>query len=497
MNAILRATLAGTLALGCAYAAVPANSVARASVRPYQGPGAAGRWFVAADGRATGDGSAEHPWDLATALAETSRVRPGDTVWVRGGTYTGVFTSRIAGRPDTLVVIRAVPGERATIDGAVALHGAYSALWGLEITETSLPGARISSQAGSDPRDIGGVDRVAVEMYAPGTKLINLVVHDTRLGIGTWIQAPDAEVYGCVIYRNGWDGPDRGHGHGIYAQNRDGTKRIEANIITGQYGYGIHVYGSAAAALTGFRILDNASYLNGSPSRDRSNPDILIGGGAPASDIVLSGNVTYEPGPNRTVQLGYGDRLLNGTVDVDHNVFLGRTVLHSWQQGRLVDNLLLGPGPVLVTILKAPGASLAALSLRGNALLSTTGDSAGRKIVWSDSTHLHQDVDFPSAAESPGNGDDGVSTPLIPMTRIIPNRYEPGRANIIVVDPDSTREPSVDLSTLLSRGDRFEIRAGDDYFGPAVARGTYRGRRIRLPAATSPVRAYVVSRVGG
>ena len=82
----------------------------------------------------------------------------------------------------------------------------------------------------------------AIQLLGPGTKLINLAVHDAVQGVLTTPEAPDAEVYGCLLYYNGYDAPDRGHGHGIYVQNETGTKRLVDNVIFGQFGIGIHGY---------------------------------------------------------------------------------------------------------------------------------------------------------------------------------------------------------------------------------------------------------------
>lgn len=42
--------------------------------------------------------------------------------------------------------------------------------------------------------------------------------------------AIDSEVPGCLICDNGWIGPDRDHGPGIYDQNQTGTKLVTDNI---------------------------------------------------------------------------------------------------------------------------------------------------------------------------------------------------------------------------------------------------------------------------
>src|SRR5213078_3276221 len=58
------------------------------------------------------------PWNLATALSGgNGKVQPGDTVWLRGGTYAGQFRSTLTGTAAAPIVVRQYPGERAIIDG--------------------------------------------------------------------------------------------------------------------------------------------------------------------------------------------------------------------------------------------------------------------------------------------------------------------------------------------------------------------------------------------
>ena len=77
----------------------------------------ASEWYVAANGSATGDGSRERPWDLATALAHPPAVKPGDTIWLRGGNYKlAECVTRLTGSPEKHIVVRQFPDERAIID---------------------------------------------------------------------------------------------------------------------------------------------------------------------------------------------------------------------------------------------------------------------------------------------------------------------------------------------------------------------------------------------
>ncbi|MGH2686352.1 MAG: hypothetical protein ACRDJP_12880, partial [Actinomycetota bacterium] len=176
-----------------------------------------GDLFVTPTGGPSAPGTERAPLDLATALAG-GRVKPGQTVWVGGGTYRGCFVSKVAGKAALPVVIRQRPGERAVIDGrgctqpgTLMVKGADVWFWGLEVMSSDPE--RVTTTPGSNPDDL---DRPAgVFVQAPRTKFINMVVHDNGNGFAFWKQAVDSEIYGAVIYNNGWIGPDRGHGHGV------------------------------------------------------------------------------------------------------------------------------------------------------------------------------------------------------------------------------------------------------------------------------------------
>jgi PKD repeat protein len=68
-----------------------------------------------------------------------------------------------------------------------------------------------------------------------------------------------------------------------------------------------------------------------------------------------------------------------------------------------------------------------------------------------------------------------------PKIFIRPNAYEPGRANITIFDWSHASSLSVDLSSVLSVGDSYEIRNAQNFFGAAVKTGIYGGGAISLP----------------
>jgi len=230
-------------------------------------------YFIAPWGTPLGDGTSDRPLELATMLSSRSSVNPGDTLILLGGTYHGEFVSTLAGAENNPIIIRQAPGARATIDGTLTVQGEWATYWGLEVTN--------SSRDRSKPRPTG------VNVVGPHTKFINMIVHGGGNGFGFWTPAVDSEIYGCIIFDNGWQGPDpdRGHGHGIYTQNETGTKRIVDSIIFNGFGFGIHAY-TEGGSLKGFHREGNTVFNSGSATRRNHRYDnILVGRLRPAGRI--------------------------------------------------------------------------------------------------------------------------------------------------------------------------------------------------------------------
>ena len=191
---------------------------------PTPQPSARAGYYASPSGSSWADGSKEHPWDLTTALnGGNGKVQAGDTVWMLGGTYTGDFRTALSGAPGRLVVIRQLPGARATIDGTLRADGTDIAFWGFEVMR-SAPSGRLP----------------AVESRGARQKFINLVIHDAaQQGITFWDEAVDAELYGNIVYNNG---THENLDHGTYVHNMSGTKLIQDNVFFNNLAYGIHVY---------------------------------------------------------------------------------------------------------------------------------------------------------------------------------------------------------------------------------------------------------------
>ncbi len=281
-------------------------------------------FYVSPAGTSDAAGSIGDPWNLQHALTQPSGVNPGDTIWLRGGLYAGTFVSYLNGTAASPVVVRQYPGERATLDGGnsagtavLAVRGSYTWFWGFEVMSSDP--ARQSNQSGSNPSDIHRGDGIQIWQTGdhPGFKFINLAIHDARQGVSFWKEAVDAEVNGCLIYYNGWNGTDRGHGHGIYTQNQSGTKHIVDNVIFENFDHGIQAYGSSSAYLNNYDIEGNTFSSDGIIATPDGGRNLLIGGDSTAQNLTIANNILYYKttlSPDSAFQLGYGAGCSNTAV---------------------------------------------------------------------------------------------------------------------------------------------------------------------------------------
>jgi hypothetical protein len=446
-------------------------------------------FFASPDGTLDGDGTVARPWDLATAIGRADRLSPGDTLWLLRGRYRGDFVSLLTGDSTRRVVVRQFPGHRATIDGGLTVRGDHGEYWDFEVMNSKTD--REAKAGGSSPSDYqrsGGVDD-----HGSDTKFINLIIHDTGGGFGIWSTGSNVEVYGCLIYNNGWEGPDRGHGHGIYGQNRTGTKLLEDNVVFHQFGNGFQLYGSDQAFLVGFRLVGNVAFENGALASEPYAIDLFVGGGSPSADIVATDNFTYRSDGLLTARFGYDPAVVNDDLVLLRNYFVGQTQIMNWQRLTAEQNTFTG-AQNLVELHVPQGTDLGSYAWGGSTYLP----DRRRRAPNSDQPFVMTEADSSRAFDMnvwrQRTGFDATGTlsergPTGQHVFVRPNRYDKGRANIIVYNWAGAKHADVDVSGVLQAGDQYEVRSVQDYFGRAVLKGTYDGERLRLsmreyPAAT-------------
>jgi len=520
-------------------------------------------FYVAVNGTPSGDGSLGKPWDLQTALNQPASLQPGDTIWLRGGTYVGRFTSVLTGLPSSVYTVRAYPGESPKIDGnwstalgspvntasaynsdtisvtsaagvqsgdvilvdseqmqvaalsgnlltvnrgwggscpsgtcpshaagalvqlvkgILAIYGAYTQYMGIEVTDSSPQ--RVSIQAGSSPTDLATGD--GIDLYGAGIKVINCVVHDAPgNGIGAWSTAPDSEVTGNIIYNNGWIGPDRLHGHGIYTQNNTGRKDFNANIVFNPFDNVIQMYGSSASFLNNF-YWDRNILFHG---------PIVMGGNSAISNLNLTNNMTYA----LTLSIGYGNPNNNG-INITGNYLMQGLSLALSKAVTVVGNTIFNPGGMAVGLrFDATAPNVPSdytfdknIYFKGNSswpyhqfyVINPANPSACGYYWFNSSSegygYCASSLTSQSWQQALGYDANGSvnDAPNVAKVFLEPSSYDQGRANLAIYNWGMLSSVAVDVSALgWAQGTSYQLRNAADYFND-VLQGTYDGSGV-------------------
>lgn len=393
-------------------------------------------FHVTLDGTPEGDGSLAAPWDIVTGLDRPDGVAPGDTIWIHGGRYIGTFVVKQHGLAGAPVTMRAWPGDRVTLDSngdtdnpVVQIYHEWMILQDLEITNS-----------GPDRRS----DRpTGIYVGADHVVLANLAIHDVGTGVsGGQLAGDDTQegtdilVYGTLFYNNGWLGTDRGHGHHSYLTNRDSVNRLEDNVLFYAYGFGVHNYSySDSNYVRNNELIGNVWFLNGVPG-GKLVDNCMVGhdGTHVMRDVLLRENYGWALSlGDRDVRLGWDTPNENATLE--DNYFVGETIFQdAWSGITMTGNTFIGP---------------------------VTGVDP---------------ADYP----------DNTYADTAPMQNLVvirPNRFEPGRAHVIVYNWEGLDEVTVDLGGVVPMNTDFELRNAQNYFDAPVVTGTYDGGGVTIPLA--------------
>jgi hypothetical protein len=296
----------------------------------------------------------------------------------------------------------------------------------------------------------------------------------------------DAEVHGCIIYYNGYSGPDRSHGHGIYTQNDTGRKAITDNIIFDQFGLGIQAFSSPAAQVRNYDVMRNIVFNNGTlqPGGFGLDNILFAGGNDPKSGINVVGNHSYHT-PGR--QSGYsrlgwqwdGD---NADIMVRGNYWIGggpAVALWNWAGVTFEENTVFSEN----TSVELAAKGMSSYSWNRNRYFGTGSFRANNNGLlwdgWKSTTGLDRD-----SAYQPGR-------PSGVWAFVTPNQYEPGRGNIVIYNWDKAPGVAVDLSGVVRVSANFAIRDAQNFFGAPILTGRYAGGSVTIPMTGLTVAATV------
>ena len=426
--------------------------------------------YVATNGSSGNSGTIGSPWDLKSTLAGSHSISPGDTVYVRGGTYINptngtygyAWTCSLQGTASAPIVIRAYPGEHPILDGkdtgpsgqSIFLVGSnYVWYWGLEVMSSD--GRRVDNvdwlgSGGSYLSPIvhvgTGVD-VNQDITTTGNKFIACTIDNAQggvsstAGVGGSGTTSDIEFYDCHFYNNGWYNSAPGirgmHGHNIYVHNNTGHRCsfyncISANAVENN----VQAWGGLAGTDNNDYIFDQfTSYWGGG-----HDGETLLGA-YNFSNLRLTNSQIYGPGTATILKIGYSSGTLSG--------------------GNISNNYIAG------------GGWSGACSFSG-----TTTNSNTAYLQYSEGTS------FPGSVTN--SRPSGLAGPFIHKSQ-----YETGRAVITLFNWSGASSVSVDLSSVFNNGDTYTIV---DAQNPHVTllTGTYSGPiSIPIPGSGSAFEQYI------
>ena len=358
-----------------------------------------------------------------------------------------------------------------------------------------------------------------INVHGNHIKLINLVIHDCREGIGFWVDAIDSEIYGCIIYNNGLIDKVRGHGHGIYISNDTGLKKVSDVVSFNNFSSGMKAYSESAHANNVY-FEGVSSFNNGSPDAFPGNPNgygtnyrvanMYVGTGNssnPTNNIHLTNNYTYHKAgtvpEEGNVTLGYqavgatglvvsGNRFMGGNVSFGLKGFAGAVITGNSFYAYSTDTSG-STNNVVAEVETAPSYSYTwdnnnyseeLPMYSGNAypfmFNNATGGDGGGTLRY-DEAPTQWGRGWRQWTGFDGHSQYRHGRPTGVEVFVRPNQYEPGRAHITVYNWSKSNAVKVNVSNILQVGMGYEVRNVQNYFGKPVLTGVYDGRPLRLP----------------
>ncbi len=443
-----------------------------------RGQCSANNWYVAVNGASSNNGSINSPWTYDQARNPPGVVHAGDTIWFRGGTYNmpnipdptvvrswygsgtascplkiRAYQPGTYGIPERVIITASNTNALYTAVATIYISCSYCWFWGMEVT-TSSNQNRLSQFPGDSPPDILYGDSIDVRVNngnLPGIKIIDTILHDTRQGIGAQAGTnPNLEANFNLIFYNGWDAPDRGHGHGHYWQTQISGDIHQANheMSWANMGYGFQAYGSSDAYERNYQFHGGTYWQSGAISTHGSG-EIVIGGTDPAYNLSMDNVRTYSPGG--------GDQFLIG-----------------WP------SYPCGPSCVL-------GASITNSYIASNPVLQQIAIPSG--IAITNTTFIYNQITGFAPANYP------TSTFITPRTGYGTGQlcfvdlasYQPGLGSVTIYNWTLQNTVSCNVSSILTVGSAYQVVNAADYlsetYGPGspVLSGVYAGGNLTFP----------------
>ena len=445
-------------------------------------------YYVSTTGSASNSGSITSPWTFEHALAGAGGVlRPGDTVWMRGGTYgiTPTIYSNAAG-PHGLSTNRIVfrqyggdapYGERVTINGQWNHKRDYWDLRGVELFNSDPVNNQFSNT-------IMGTEGGS----AIGARTINVISHDAgETGATGWLNSRGPSLYyGVICYNNGTI-HNKDHGFYIHDQEKVLDNCIAFNNLARNFQY----YDSSRSQKNNICrncIAWGAAEMSATATGS-TNFLFRVTNSKGIENLLVEGCVGFHKdasaSQSRQLRLGAVGVLNNKTSVARNNYFWrGRTCIeHSeWENLVFEDNTIVNDATCSDNLIL-------------NALPSVSASWERNKWYGIDPTQAKWKYrfrrTFPNwqTGTALGSSDTAFAGPPPNKVFLFPNDFDQTRAHLAICNHEGLASVPVDLSAVVPMGRPFEIRNVQDLWGTPVVAQTYYGGTVDVPMAgiTAPV----------
>lgn len=486
-TAVKRLPVWGHLPLRTTPVGIPSPTLTPVTMPPRAArPNRGAQFYVSPKGGARGNGSLNNPWDIVTAWGQPSIVRPGDTIYLRGGTYAinysngDVLYSSLTGTDSAPITVRAYPGERPIldIDYEVIINGAYTNYWGLEF---------FCSRSNSKYRVGGGWapgQPANVLIQGPNLKIINCIFHDLT---GVNYPGPDSSgrqgaqgtvVYGSLFYYFGFQAEDHAWGTTAYTQADNVT--FSDNMMFQTFNNGPQVYGHKTST-NNITFTGNAIFNCGQLSLPVGQGECLVTSlNTPGNSGFNYSNNFFRSGD--VVQFGQLGSM-NGSLVMNNNVFLNsRLLMGDWEPSTFRNNQFHADFVNALLDYEANTHDRSKFNWSGN---HYSGNASPFQKVYDPQKGSYDLTSWQNLTGLDQQSTFEATRPTGVQVTVRPNQYEQGRAHIIIINWDGVASTQVDLSAAgLRDGQNYSVVDAQNYFGVPLVTGTYRAAN---PIVTVPL----------
>ncbi len=276
-------------------------------------------FYISTNGSNNNNGSINSPW--RTIIYAWNNSKRGDTVFVRGGTYSEqeIWLVNGTGGGDQFWTLKAYPEETPVFTNARFIaDDDYIRIQGFRLTGNS----RIEAVSWEGIHNhIELLDNVFIVRYSPAIEYIS----------------NDGLIQGNTIDLSSSDRES----HGIYIMH--GTNNIvRNNFVTGMYKYGIHIYDEEKYPKEGPVVIKNLLVEHNIVTGSQERSGIIISSGAdPPGGILIDGvtirNNIISNNKDDGIHIEYGGT--NTNIDIYNNVIFNNNLNGIYINWRIADHI--------------------------------------------------------------------------------------------------------------------------------------------------------------